>query len=598
HRLRLGRVEDHEWEQVVAALGSLSEGQLWIDDTAALTLASLRSRARRLQAEHGVDLVIVDYLQLMRVNLDGKRVQNREQEIAEISRGLKAIAKELEVPVLALAQLSRAVEIRASKVPILSDLRECVVGSTRLIDAKTGKWKPLTEIQPGDEVLGLGERQKIGRYTVENVWSTGKKPVYRLTTQTGRQITATANHPLLTVSGWKPLGKLQTGEYIATALCLPEHGKEMPERADLCRLLGYLVGDGTYQKHREIGFISSDLETLEDAIQIAVKHYPTIQAKRKPNVKTPEVKFSCLYENGYGKPHGNPLREWIRSLGIFGQQDHTKQVPAWVFEAGCTGACEFLAGYLSSDGCVKKRGDSSQTPWQIHFDTGSRQLASDIQALLLRIGVIACVNNGYVSSKATQPMYRVSVALSAHNLRCFAERVHPRGKKGRLLQEMIESLPQNQTKPGVFTLPPEISADLASCVVGRVPRVTAWQWKHGKRQASRSTVAYWSDVLADPILAEWAESHLLWETIRTIEPVGKEEVFDICVPECANFLADGIVAHNSGSIENEADVVLFIYRDDLYNPESEKLGTADLIIAKHRNGPTGTIHLGFDPTQT
>jgi replicative DNA helicase len=124
HRLRLGRVEDHEWEQVVAALGILSEGHLWIDDSAALSLASLRSRARRAQARHGVDLVIVDYLQLMRASLDGKRFQNREQEIAEISRGLKALAKELDVPVLALAQLSRAVEVRASKVPQLSDLRE------------------------------------------------------------------------------------------------------------------------------------------------------------------------------------------------------------------------------------------------------------------------------------------------------------------------------------------------------------------------------------------------------------------------------------------------------------------------------------------
>jgi replicative DNA helicase len=124
HRLRLGRVEDHEWEQIVAAMGTLSEERLWIDDTAGISLSSLRSRARRLQSQYGVDLVIVDYLQLMRANLEGKRFQNREQEIAEISRGLKAIAKELDVPVLALAQLSRAVEVRASKVPQLSDLRE------------------------------------------------------------------------------------------------------------------------------------------------------------------------------------------------------------------------------------------------------------------------------------------------------------------------------------------------------------------------------------------------------------------------------------------------------------------------------------------
>jgi len=97
-------------------MGDLSEGHIWIDDTAALSLAALRSRARRLQAQHGLDLLIVDYLQLMRATLEGKRYPNREQEIAEISRGLKGIAKEVDVPVLALAQLSRAVENRQSKV--------------------------------------------------------------------------------------------------------------------------------------------------------------------------------------------------------------------------------------------------------------------------------------------------------------------------------------------------------------------------------------------------------------------------------------------------------------------------------------------------
>ena len=123
-RLRMGWVHDEEWEQLVAAMTALSEGPMWIDDTGGLSIAALRSKARRLQAEHGIDLVIVDYLQLMHATLEGKRYANREQEIAEISRGLKGIAKELDVPVLALAQLSRAVESRKSKLPQLSDLRE------------------------------------------------------------------------------------------------------------------------------------------------------------------------------------------------------------------------------------------------------------------------------------------------------------------------------------------------------------------------------------------------------------------------------------------------------------------------------------------
>jgi replicative DNA helicase len=123
-RLRMGWVEDAEWGKLTDAMTGLSSGPIWIDDTGGLALSALCSRARRLHAEVGLDLVIVDYLQLIHVTGDGKRYQNREQEIAEISRGLKALAKELDVPVLALAQLSRAVESRASKVPQLSDLRE------------------------------------------------------------------------------------------------------------------------------------------------------------------------------------------------------------------------------------------------------------------------------------------------------------------------------------------------------------------------------------------------------------------------------------------------------------------------------------------
>ena len=123
-RLRMGWVEDDEWGRLIDTMGTLSGGSLWIDDTAGISVAAMRSKARRLQAQHGIDLIIVDYLQLMHATLEGKRFGNREQEISEISRNLKAIAKELNVPVLALAQLSRAVESRQSKIPQLSDLRE------------------------------------------------------------------------------------------------------------------------------------------------------------------------------------------------------------------------------------------------------------------------------------------------------------------------------------------------------------------------------------------------------------------------------------------------------------------------------------------
>jgi replicative DNA helicase len=123
-RLRTGWIEDDEWERIISSMNRLSEANIWIDDTAGISTMEMRSKARRLQAEHGVDMVIVDYLQLMQSTAGGARNRNREQEISEISRNLKGLARELNVPVLALAQLSRAVESRQSKVPQLSDLRE------------------------------------------------------------------------------------------------------------------------------------------------------------------------------------------------------------------------------------------------------------------------------------------------------------------------------------------------------------------------------------------------------------------------------------------------------------------------------------------
>jgi replicative DNA helicase len=120
HHLRLGLIGDNEWDRISRAFGRLSEAPIFIDDSSAASIMDIRSKSRRLQAERGLDIIIVDYLQLM----TGRRSENRVQEISEISRGLKGLARELNVPVVAISQLSRAVESRADHKPMLSDLRE------------------------------------------------------------------------------------------------------------------------------------------------------------------------------------------------------------------------------------------------------------------------------------------------------------------------------------------------------------------------------------------------------------------------------------------------------------------------------------------
>lgn len=119
-KLKTGRLDDHDFDRLSTAMGELAEAPLFIDDTPGLSLAEIRTKARRLQVEHGLKLVVVDYLQL----IHGRNLENRVQEVSEISQGLKNLARELKVPVIAVSQLSRAVESRGTRKPQLADLRE------------------------------------------------------------------------------------------------------------------------------------------------------------------------------------------------------------------------------------------------------------------------------------------------------------------------------------------------------------------------------------------------------------------------------------------------------------------------------------------
>lgn len=121
-KLRTGRMGEQEWARLIKAAGVLSESKIFLDDTPALPIMEFRSKARKLKAEHDIGIIFIDYLQLMKA--PGRNIGSREQEISEISRNLKGIAKELNVPVIALAQLNRGVEQRADKRPMNSDLRE------------------------------------------------------------------------------------------------------------------------------------------------------------------------------------------------------------------------------------------------------------------------------------------------------------------------------------------------------------------------------------------------------------------------------------------------------------------------------------------
>ncbi|MBC6960986.1 MAG: replicative DNA helicase [Lautropia sp.] len=214
-RLRTGRLLDDDWPRLTSAIQKMQDAQLFIDETPALNALELRARARRLSRQCGkLGLIVVDYLQLMSATSTG---ENRATEISEISRALKALAKELDCPVIALSQLNRSLEQRPNKRPVMSDLRECVTGDT-LVTLGDGRRIPIASLVGTEpEVLAMDASQKIVAARSDRVWPVGRRAIVRLSLASGRVLRATSEHRVFTDKGWQRLSRIGTEDRVAMA---------------------------------------------------------------------------------------------------------------------------------------------------------------------------------------------------------------------------------------------------------------------------------------------------------------------------------------------------------------------------------------------
>lgn len=600
-RLRRGNLYDHEWPIFYEAIGRLSETQVFIDDTPGITPMQLRTKCRRLYAEHGIDMVLIDYLQLMQTDFT---TNNRVQEISEISRSLKGLARELDVPVVAAAQLSRAVEQRQDKHPMLSDLRDsgCLTGDTLVTLADSGQRIPICELedQSNFAVWALNpDNYKIERALVSKAFTTGVKPVYRLTTALGRTIRATGNHKFLTIQGWKRLDEIESGVHLALPRQLKNKNADYAQTMSLdeLALLGHLIGDGYTLPRHVIQYTSREEDLAYLVAQFAKQVFGEAL---EPKVKLERRWFQTYLTSTRHHTHGvrNPISVWLDGLGVWGLRSHEKFVPQRVFQQPTSAIAHFLKHLWATDGCIRMTWGKSPRP-AIYYASSSFRLAQDVQSLLLRLGINARLTTISQQEKG-RPQYHV-ILSGREDISRFGQLVGPLGQyKCDSWREIETHLQERKANTNRDVLPKEVWAahvrpamaeigmshrQLHAAIGTAYSGMAIFNQNVSRERAMRVAAATQSTALHT-----LAQSDIYWDQVISIEADGVEAVYDLTVPGPHNFIANDIIVHNS--IEQDADIVMFIYRDDYYYPEtSERKNIAEINVAKHRNGPTGAVDL-------
>lgn len=517
--LRAGTLQDEQWAKIAQIMGKMDSAPLFIDDSPNMSLMEIRAKCRRLKQKHDLKLVVLDYLQLMS---SGKKVESRQQEVSEFSRALKLLAKELEVPVIALSQLNRGSEQRTDKKPQVSDLREsgCLTGDTRILRADTGAETTMRDLYESGEkdvpVWALADDLRYVQRPMTHVFSTGVKPVYRLRLASGREVRATANHKFFTYSGWRALGDLGVGDRLG----IPRHvGAPTSSMA---------MGDA------EVSALGARLAGL-----------------------------STVPASVFGLP-----KDQVRLL---------------------------LSSAWSSSGSVSEAGSAECGEISLTTTT-SRAAANAVARLLLRFGIVGAVSCSNDSAAASSA---VSIDEFEDQL-MFLEQIPVNGESAvaaAQLRSALRAAKAEKAAPGssgMYNAWDEVCGLLENRVsVGDDSSLSAVA-NGGTVTMTRPPQSRLEEVISaldTHDLDMMAMNDLYWDRIVSIEEDGVEEVFDATVVGAHNFVANGVTVHNS--IEQDADMVILLHREDVYDKESPRAGEADVIVAKHRNGPTKTIVVAF-----
>ncbi|RDH75678.1 replicative DNA helicase [Mycolicibacterium moriokaense] len=592
--MRSGRMSDDDWTRLARRMSEISEAPLFIDDSPNLTMMEIRAKARRLKQKSDLRLVLVDYMQLM---TSGKKVESRQQEVSEFSRSLKLLAKELDLPVVAISQLNRGPEQRTDKKPMLADLREsgCLTATTRILRADNGSEVTFGELMRTGErplVWSLDERKRMVARPMTNVFPSGRKEVFKVRLASGREVEATGNHPFMTLAGWAPLEELTTGDRVAVPRRVPEPVDTERMADDEVVLLAHLIGDGSCVKNQPIRYASVDELNLA-AVSDAAKHFGVTAirdeyaAARVTTLRLLRLPAPCQLARG----RRNPIAAWLDTMGIFGKRSYEKFVPQQVFSAPNDQVALFLRHLWATDGCIWW--DATHDQARVYYASTSRRLIDDVVSLLARVGVFGRIKR--VRNAGCRDGWHLHI-YGAENQMRFLRHVGVTGMKAGTAQLVLAKLDGKIRNTNLDTVPREVWAEVKNALASR--QMTHRQfaaamgtqfcgstmWKHAPSRARLHRAAA---LLDNEAIHDLATNDVFWDQIVEITSIGEHDVYDGTVSSTHNFVANLVSLHNS--LEQDADMVILLNRPDAFERDDPRGGEADLIIAKHRNGPTKTI---------
>jgi replicative DNA helicase len=434
---------------------------------------------------------------------------------------------------------------------------KCQRGSTLVYDPHTGARRRLDEVvcevEAGEEafVASLGPDFRLRVSRVSQAFRNGVRPVFGLTTKLGRRVVATANHPLLTLCGWRRLDELTPGDRIAVPRVLPRAGagQTMPDHELV--MLAALIADGCIIEGTPALSFGRHSPVV-DEVQVAAAEFGV-------RLRIPEKRWGEGYISAGRGTGPNPVTEFLRRHGLWGKRSENKFVPDIVFGLDESRVARFLAVLYACDGHVY----ASERLRQIGYTTISERLAHDVQHLLLRLGIVAKIRTlRRPVYDGTDKVAREVLITGQDDLRTFCRKVAVCGKTAALAR-LVTGLLHATAGTNVDTLPADVWERVLAAkgerswadVSTAAGHPRNHNWHVGVRGVSRTQLTTLATAIGSNELQSLAASDIWWDEVVSVEPAGEEETYDIEVPGDHNFVADDVIVHNSALVTNMAENV-------------------------------------------